>query len=153
MRATMIYLIRHGETACNARRIVQQTDTPLNAHGALQADRLAARLADAGLTRIITSDYRRARQTAAALAQGGTVPLELTPLLRERDLGRLRGRPYAEVEHLFYNPDDDPAWRRGLGAVSGPGVGSVGTYPTGGRGRRLGQGRRGHTRPGLSRAR
>jgi len=122
MRATMIYLIRHGETVCNARRIVQQTDTPLSARGALQAERVAARLADAGLTRIIASDYRRARQTAAALAQGGMVPLELTPLLRERDLGELRGRPYAEVEHLFYNPDDDPpggeTWARFLARVS-----------------------------------
>ena len=122
MRATMIYLIRHGETACNARQVVQQTDTPLNARGVLQAERLAARLAEAGLTRIIASDYHRARQTAAALTQGGTVPLELTPVLRERDLGGLRGRPYAEVEHLFYNPDDDPpggeAWVRFLARVS-----------------------------------
>ena len=122
IRATVIYLIRHGETASNARRIVQHTDTPLNARGALQAERLATRLADAGLTRIIASDYPRARQTAAALAQGGTVPLELTPLLRERDLGRLRGRPYAEVESLFYSPDDDPpggeTWVRFLARVS-----------------------------------
>ena len=151
MRATMIYLIRHGETVCNARRIVQQTDTPLSARGALQAERVAARLADVGLTRIIASDYRRARQTAAALAQGGTVPLELTPLLRERDLGRLRGRPYAEVEHLFYTV---MTTRRtaSLGAVSGPGVGGVGPHPPGGQGRRLpGQGRRGHTWSGLPR--
>ncbi|MEE2613267.1 MAG: histidine phosphatase family protein, partial [Acidobacteriota bacterium] len=68
----MIYLIRHGETASNEQRVVQRSDTPLSARGALQAERLAARLADVGLTRIIASDYRRARQTAAALAQGGT---------------------------------------------------------------------------------
>ena len=104
----MIYLVRHGETTCNARRVVQRPDTPLSARGACQAERLAARLADAGLTRVIASDYPRARQTAATLAPGGHIPLELTPLLRERDLGGLRGRPYAEVEHLFYNPDDDP---------------------------------------------
>ncbi len=118
----MIYLIRHGETACNARGVVQQPDTPLSARGTRQAERLAARLADAGLTRIITSDYPRARQTAATLASGGHIPMELTPLLRERDLGGLRGRPYAEVEHLFYNPDDDPpggeTWGRFLARVS-----------------------------------
>ena len=122
MRATMIYLIRHGETACNARRIVQRTDTPLNRRGALQAERLAVRLADAGLTRIIGSDYRRARQTAAALAPDGTVPLELTPLLRERDLGQLVGRPYAEAEPFFYDSTNDPpggeTWVRFLVRVS-----------------------------------
>ena len=118
----MIYLIRHGETASNAGRVVQRHDTPLNARGERQAELLAARLAHAGLTRIIASDYRRARHTAAALARGGAVPLELTPLLRERDLGQLRGRPYAEVEHLFYNPDADPpdgeTWVRFLARVS-----------------------------------
>jgi len=122
MRATMIYLIRHGETACNARRIVQRTDTPLNACGARQAERLAVRLADAGLTRIIASDYRRARQTATALALAGTVPLELTPLLRERDLGQLVGRPYAEAEPFFYDHKNDPpggeTWVRFLARVS-----------------------------------
>jgi len=104
----MIYLIRHGQTAGNAQRVVQPPDTPLSAHGARQAERLGARLADAGLTRIISSDYPRARQTAAALDPDGTIRPEVSPLLRERDLGQLRGRPYAEVEHQFYGPDHDP---------------------------------------------
>ena len=120
--SSMIYLIRHSETACNARGVVQRPDTPLSARGTRQAERLAARLGDVGLTRIITSDYPRARQTATTLAPGGHIPLELTPLLRERDLGELRGRPYAEVEHMFYNPDDDPpggeTWMRFLARVA-----------------------------------
>ena len=45
----VIYLIRHGETASNEQRVVQRSDTPLSARGALQAERLAARLADVGL--------------------------------------------------------------------------------------------------------
>lgn len=80
------------------------------------------RMANAGLTRIIASDYRRARQTATALAPEGTVPLELTPLLRERDLGQLVGRPYAEAEPFFYDPKHDPldgeTWVRFLARVS-----------------------------------
>jgi len=118
----MIYLIRHGETAYNARRIVQRANTPLNACGERQAERLAVRLANAGLTRIIASDYRRARQTATALAPKGTVPLELTPLLRERGLGQLVGQPYAEAEPFFYDPKHDPpsgeTWIRFLDRVS-----------------------------------
>ena len=84
--------------------------------------RLAVRLANAGLTRIVASDYRRVRQTATALAPEGTVPLELTPLLRERGLGQLVGRPYAEAEPFFYDPKHDPpggeTWVRFLARVS-----------------------------------
>ncbi len=104
----MIYLIRHGQTALNAARVVQHPDTPLDAVGVRQAERLGARMADVGLTRILSSDYPRARRTAAELDATGTIPTELTPLLRERDLGTLTGHPYAEVEHQFFGPDHDP---------------------------------------------
>ncbi|MBD94364.1 MAG: phosphoglycerate mutase [Acidobacteria bacterium] len=104
----MIYLIRHGQTALNAARVVQRPDTPLDAIGAQQAKRLGARMAEVGLTKILSSDYPRARRTAAALDVTGTIPTELTPLLRERDLGTLDGHPYAGVEHQLFGPDHDP---------------------------------------------
>ena len=40
-----ILLIRHGETALNAARIVQPADTPLSERGIAQARALARRLA------------------------------------------------------------------------------------------------------------
>ena len=46
-----ILLIRHGETALNAARIVQHPETPLNERGVGQARRLAERLADFKLPR------------------------------------------------------------------------------------------------------
>jgi probable phosphoglycerate mutase len=94
----MIYLIRHGQTALNAARVVQHADTPLDPVGLEQAERLGARMAEVGLTRIFSSDYLRARRTAAALDPAGTIGTDLTPLLRERDLGTLSGRPYSEGE-------------------------------------------------------
>lgn len=104
----MIYLIRHGQTALNAARTVQYADTPLDPIGIDQAARLGARMATVGLTHILSSDYLRARRTAAALDPAGTIETDLTPLLRERDLGALCGRPYAEGEHQFFGPDQDP---------------------------------------------
>jgi len=61
-----ILLIRHGETALNAARVVQPADTPLSERGAAQAAALARRLADFGIAAILSSDLPRAAQTAAS---------------------------------------------------------------------------------------
>ena len=118
----MIYLIRHGQTALNAARVVQHAETPLDPVGLEQAKRLGARMDEVGLTRIYSSDYLRARRTAAALDPTGAIGTDLTPLLRERDLGALCGRPYAEGEHQFFGPDHDPpggeAWPAFLARVA-----------------------------------
>jgi probable phosphoglycerate mutase len=92
-----IYLIRHGETELNAARVLQPPATPLSARGALQAERLARRLAGAGLVRVLVSDLRRAELTAEPLARAAGAPLERDPELAERNFGDLRGRPYAEL--------------------------------------------------------
>ncbi len=103
----MIYLIRHGQTTGNAARVVQTPDTPLSEHGHWQARQLGKRLAGSGLRRILTSDYHRARQTAAALDPDGVVPTESLEVLRERGLAGLAGRRYDDVEEYFYGPAHD----------------------------------------------
>jgi broad specificity phosphatase PhoE len=95
--AEVVYLIRHGETADNARRVLQMPDVPLSERGLEQARRLAARLASAGIVKILVSDYERARMTARALADATGAPLHEDPLLRERHFGQLRGRAYASL--------------------------------------------------------
>jgi len=109
-----IHLIRHGETAFNAGSVVQHPDTPLSDNGLDQAARLAARLADAGITRILASDYARAAMTASALERTTGVVVESEPLLRERNLGDLRGRPYAEFDFdpfaADYEPPNGESW-------------------------------------------
>ena len=62
-----IYLIRHGETAGNAARIVQMPDTPLNDRGERQARQVAQRMARHGVDAILVSDYERAHATARAV--------------------------------------------------------------------------------------
>ncbi len=87
-----LLLIRHGETALNAARILQPPDTPLSARGQDQAAALGHRLSAEPIAAIWSSDLPRAWQTAAAIAAGR--PIRPEPLLQERNFGDWRGRPY-----------------------------------------------------------
>ncbi len=97
----MLLLVRHGETASNAARIVQTPETPLNARGAAQAERLAVRLVEHHRRRpigcIVASSHRRAEMTAEPVAVALELPLVVEPLLCERNFGDLRGRAYADI--------------------------------------------------------
>jgi probable phosphoglycerate mutase len=104
----LIYLIRHGETAHNAARILQPAATPLSERGLAQAERVAARLVPAGLVRVLASDLRRAEQTAEAIAAASGAPLARDPDLAERNFGALRGRAYAELGFDPFAPDYAP---------------------------------------------
>lgn len=104
-----IILVRHGETASNRDRIMQVESTPLSELGAAQAERLASRLSARGVAQILCSDLLRARMTAAPLARLTGAEPTLTPLLRERDFGELRGRPYAQLGCDPFAPDYVPA--------------------------------------------
>ena len=103
-----VYLIRHGETELNAARILQPPATPLSERGLAQAERLAARLATAGLVRILVSDLRRAEMTAEAIGRQSGAPIARDPELAERNFGALRGRPYAELGLDPFAPDYEP---------------------------------------------
>jgi probable phosphoglycerate mutase len=104
----MILLVRHGETASNAARIVQTPEIPLSPRGLLQAERLAARLASLSVARILSSDLSRALETAQRVqaASGGELALE--PLLQERNFGDVRGTPYSELGVDLFGPDFAP---------------------------------------------
>jgi probable phosphoglycerate mutase len=104
----MILLIRHGETAFNAARIVQPADTPLSERGLRQAERVAARVGELGAALVLSSDLLRAHATAQAIAARSSAPLELTSLLHERNFGDLRGTPYAELTTDIFAPDYVP---------------------------------------------
>ena len=109
-----ILLVRHGETAGNASRVLQRPDVPLNERGMRQAERLAQRLFDDGFVHVVCSDLLRARMTAAPLAARSGVAIEESPLLQERNYGDLRGVPYAELtEHPFapnFAPPNGEDW-------------------------------------------
>lgn len=104
----MIVLIRHGETEGNATRVLQVPETPLNAHGIAQAERLAKRITARDVTAILCSDLLRARMTAAPIERATGLAAELLPELQERNFGALRGRSYADFGPSIFGPDFVP---------------------------------------------
>jgi probable phosphoglycerate mutase len=103
-----LFLIRHGETVGNAARIIQRPDNPLSPRGVVQAERLARRLAAEGVARILSSDLARAAATAEHLRKATGAPLDVEPLLQERNFGDLRGTSYAELALDPFAPDYAP---------------------------------------------
>ena len=102
-----ILLVRHGETAGNAARVVQRPDAALSERGIRQAAQLAERLFGLGFVHVLCSDLLRARMTAEPLraCRGpASVTIEETPLLQERNFGDLRGTPYDELTADLFAP-------------------------------------------------
>ncbi len=99
----LICLMRHGQTAWNARRRMQgRSDVPLSPEGLEQVRRAADRLEHAPYDRIFASPLLRARQTAQAAAArwGGTVEIE--PLLIEMGFGDMEGAAYEAFPREFF---------------------------------------------------
>lgn len=95
-----ILLIRHGETALNRARVIQPPETPLNAFGQAQARAFADRIHADGPrpVAIVASDMPRASETAAILAARLDLPVQHSPLLRERFFGDWSGKPYTDFD-------------------------------------------------------
>jgi 2,3-bisphosphoglycerate-dependent phosphoglycerate mutase len=101
---TTLLLARHGETDWNrARRWQGHADRPLTARGRAQAAELAERLADIALDAVYSSDLRRARETAEAVAQAQGVDLVQLAELREVSVGSWEGLTREEAEARFPN--------------------------------------------------
>jgi broad specificity phosphatase PhoE len=103
-----IILIRHGETAGNAARILQRPDIPLSPRGMAQAERVAKRLAGAGIGAILSSDLARAAMTAEHVARATGLPIAFEPLLHERNFGDIRGTAYADLDFDPFDPGYAP---------------------------------------------
>ncbi|HLD01731.1 MAG TPA: histidine phosphatase family protein [Patescibacteria group bacterium] len=78
-----LYLIRHGESTANFKKVHQSALEPLSEIGKKQAQFVAKRFKHLPVDLILVSPYTRARQTAAELKTIVTAPLEVTDLLRE----------------------------------------------------------------------
>lgn len=103
-----LFVVRHGQTVDNAARIIQLPTALLSDEGRAQAQRLAARLSSETITRILVSDFVRTLETAEAVGGRLGLTAEPEPLLRERDFGDLRGRPYASLDFDPFAPDYVP---------------------------------------------
>lgn len=87
-----VLLTRHGETTWNREGRVQGwAPTPLTDRGREQARALGAHLAERGIDRLYASDLRRARTTAAHVADATGLEPVHEAAWRERDFGVLQG--------------------------------------------------------------
>lgn len=94
-----IVLVRHAQSEWNAAHRWQgQADPPLSDVGRHQATTLAdhPRLARADV--VVSSDLRRAHDTAAAIVVRTQVPVTTEPLLRELDVGSWSGLTRTQIE-------------------------------------------------------
>lgn len=103
-----IFLIRHAQTDSNSNRILQTPETPLSDLGMKQAKQLAKHFKHIEIGQIICSDHLRTQQTAAAVIKLNPTELVLSPLLRERSFGDLRGKAYDDIDSDFFHPEYAP---------------------------------------------
>ena len=97
-----LYIARHGETPWNVEnRVSGRTDVPLTEKGVEQARLLAQNAMGKGIEVIIASPLLRARQTAQAVSEAISVPIELDERLIELDFGSFEGGPRSDPEFQY----------------------------------------------------
>lgn len=92
-----LLFIRHAETDM-AGRFYGHSDPELNGRGHQQLAGVVDRLSEYAIRRIYTSDLRRARQTAEAIASHFGIGFEVRPGLREIHFGQWEGLSWSEIE-------------------------------------------------------
>lgn len=116
-----VVLVRHAQSEWNASgRWQGHADPPLSPEGEAQARALAERMRGRTASLLISSDLRRAVQTAAPLADVLGLEPRVDAALRELDVGRWSGLVRDEIEAM--DPDalarfesGDPGFRPGGG--------------------------------------
>ena len=92
--------MRHGETVDNARQLMQgQTQGELNENGVLQAKALSEQWRNRVIDAVISSDLKRAVDTASVIAAPHGLEVMTTSLLRERDWGDFTGRYIPDLKN------------------------------------------------------
>lgn len=105
------WLLRHGSTGLNDKGLARgSADVPLDAHGVLEAKRLAQALKGQDVGSITTDDMKRTTQTAAIIGHAIHVPVTHDRKLRTLDIGSLSGQPDDKVlpmvaKHIKDHPD------------------------------------------------
>jgi len=108
---TTTLLLRHGETEHTVGKLFSGSggaDPALTPRGREQAAAAASALADRGITAVVSSPMRRARETADVFASSLGLPVGEVNDLRECAFGEWEGRSFAEVRERW--PDELLAW-------------------------------------------
>ncbi|EQD52043.1 phosphoglycerate mutase [mine drainage metagenome] len=103
MNEKRIFLIRHGETDWNRKKIWQGLHGPgLNEAGRKQIENTAFKLKNSNISELYSSDVTRALETSQIISSYLGLRLKISPAFRERDMGDYTG--LAESEVLKRNP-------------------------------------------------
>lgn len=87
------YIIRHGQTELNIKKIIQgRKDSPLAEIGIQIAQQHAKNLKDIHFDAVFSSDSLRSKQTADIITLEKNIAVKTTNLLRERAFGRYEGK-------------------------------------------------------------
>ncbi|GEL26201.1 hypothetical protein PSU4_51550 [Pseudonocardia sulfidoxydans NBRC 16205] len=105
----MLYLVRHGESTWNVAGLLQgcTAHVPLTARGRAQARAAAEVLAARPVRAIVSSDQRRAVDTAAVIAARLGLPVVTTAALREQCHGAWEGTSAAGRAEMLAGADPD----------------------------------------------
>jgi len=99
---TQVFLCRHAEVEASAQgRFCGRLDLGLSPTGIEQARALGAALASVSLSALYSSPLRRARETAALVAEACGLGVVETPDLAEIDFGELDGLTFEEADTQF----------------------------------------------------
>lgn len=110
MRVRRLVMLRHGQTQSNAdSRMQGQTDTDLTDLGRAQAVAAADVLSKRQPLTIVSSDLRRAYDTAVTLGERCGLPVRKDHRLRETHLGEWQEKTHQEVDAA--HPGARLAWR------------------------------------------
>lgn len=94
--ARTFYFLRHGETENNRLQLIAgSADVEMNETGRAQARAAVELVRPLGVTRVVSSGLKRARDTATIIAEALALPLTIVPGLAERNWGELEGKPRA----------------------------------------------------------
>lgn len=98
--AMRVYVMRHGETEANVRRVLMgRDDSPFTEVGRRQPLEVARHLADQHLACVYTSPMERAQRTARLVVEAldRAVPIRVANPLAEIDAGDFTGLTFDEV--------------------------------------------------------
>lgn len=97
-----LILVRHTETKWNKElRYIGRTDLELTEAGLKNAALLAKHLENKKIDRVYSSDMRRAKQTAKAIADLHDLPVDSLPELNEVDFGDWEGLTHVEISEKY----------------------------------------------------
>jgi glucosyl-3-phosphoglycerate phosphatase len=109
---TRVWLIRHGASTASPALAIGVSDPPLSDLGRAQARNLAVALSARPLVRVISSDLRRAMETATIVAAQHRIAVETSAALREIDFGTWEGRDLRDL--WSEDPAAAGAWEKDI---------------------------------------